>query len=325
MKKKILLIVVLVILAAFGIIYFVMSYKNTLNKKKTEEFIDNIQEIEKEEVTYVIVEINPKAILEVVNGKVISKGCLNNDCLKIFNDIEFENKEIKDVLESMYHTAKEKGIDVKNGVKVSSTNEKIETFVKDVEYVVYKKIDEIEEKKNVEQVLDNQAIKNEEKKESYQEKLLKEYQNDSDHGKLYTCDLINAEVACYVTEDFDIELSKDLDSNYDLYGLYQTSQKLERLLNKFGIQYDYKKTYNINNVTEIYISGEPYSIGSNYTSATTSIGIGIEPETKINEYKNTAIQVNKNDETYLLPITKLNLINLKYNESDLIQIDLPIF
>lgn len=325
MKKKIILIIILVLFIILGVSYFGLSYFNKNNKKKAIEFKENIQELQKEEVSYMIVEINPKAILEVVNGKVVSKGCLNHDCINIFKDIDITDKDIKSALELMYNTAKEKGIDVKDGVKVSSKSEKIEEYVKEIEYVVYKNIDEEEEKKELEQVIDNETIKNEEKKESYSEKLLNEYKNDSDHGKLYTCSLVNDEVACYVTEDFDIELSKDLDSNYNLYALYQTSQKLERMLNKFDIKYDYKKTYNINNVTQIYINNEPHSIGSNYVSATTTIGIGIETETKVNEYKNTAIQVIKNDETYLLPITKLNLINLEYNDSDLIQIDLPNF
>lgn len=323
MKKKIFLIIVFCFILILGIGCFIFFYSNQLSKKNLEEFKESIQELQKEEVSYMIVEINPKAILEIVDGKVISKGCLNSDCLNIFQDIDFIGKDIKSVIELMYNKAKEKGIDVKDGVKVSSTNEKIKEYVKEIEYVDYKTIDSKEEKQQLEQVIDNDKIKNEEKKEDYQEKLLKEYKNDSDHGELYTCSLINNEVACYITEEFDSELSKDLDSNYNLYDFYQTSQKLERVLNKFDIKYDYKKTYNINNVTEIYMNNEPYLIGSNYTSASTTIGIGIEAETKVNEYKNTAISVIKNDETYLLPITKLDLITLKYNESDLIQFDLP--
>jgi len=321
MLKKILIGIVLFIVIILVGFLLVVKIDASKSKNNLENFKNNIQEIEEKEVSYVIVEINPKAILEVVNGKVVSKGCMNNDCLTIFKEIDILNNDIKSALEKMYNTAKEKGINVENGVKVSSSNKKVEDYIKDISYVEYKNITLEEEKEEIKKVLDNNEIKEETKKDNYKEQLLKTYQNDYDHGKLYECKMIDNEVACFITEDFDKELSKDLETEFDLYGMHKTAESFERLLKKFNIKYNYKKTYTFNNVTEIYINNEVYRIGSNMISVSVTIGIDTEATEKRNEYKNTAICIAKGDKTYILPITKINLLTLEYNDSDLIEFD----
>lgn len=153
-----------------GIIVVVLLYllfnfvTNLIEDDKVNKLKDNLEEIKEKEINYVIVEINPKAILEVVNDKVVSKGCLNEDCKTIFNNIDI-NKTLKETIEAMYNVAKEKGIDVSNGVKVSSSNTKIENKVKELEYVEYTNITTSDEKGYLEQVLDNEELKNETSKE----------------------------------------------------------------------------------------------------------------------------------------------------------------
>ncbi len=314
--RKMLLIVLAVVLVL--VVSYLMYVK--ISNYKTRKLLSKIENVKKEEVNIAIVEINPSVALEVKNNKVIKKGCINDDCIKIYNSIDIINKELNKVIEILYNKAKEEGIDTKDGVKVSSTNTELEKIVKKLSYVKYKKITNEEEKKIVSKVLDNDNIKNQESKKTYNQKLLDTYKKDSDYGKLYTCDLKDNNLSCHFTEKFvKKELNEPVNAsdleyyNYVLRIATVTNAKLVRVLDKFNIKHYGSKIEGLEEyeiVSGIYINNKRHMLLGNacYDS---------------NCYNEFSISVGNTDtfDNFLmayLPLYKLNLINLEYDKKDVV-------
>ncbi len=58
----------------------------------------------------------------------------------------------------LYNRAKEKGIDVTNGVKAYSTNTNIQEKIENIEYSTYQNISKEEEKELIAEVIDDSSI-----------------------------------------------------------------------------------------------------------------------------------------------------------------------
>jgi hypothetical protein len=300
--RKILLGIVLIIFLVW-IYYFsgklIYNYRNNKLRK-------NLEKIQQEEISYVIVEINPKVLLEIKNKKVVSKGCLNEDCEEIYKDIDITSKSVEEAIELLYNTAEQKGVDVSKGVKVSSTKEEIEEETKALEYVAYTKITSEEEQEYLSLVLDNEQIKEDTK--DYNQKLLETYQKDSDYGRLYTCEIKNEKVACYIVEEavtFPIYKSE---GEYLLHmtELLKVKEKRDHVLDKFGIPYVYEDSATLT----IQIKGNTYYYYSESSYGKTDCSSGTCKDVGRITY-NDIFQMNDDQGgIYMVYFKDLNLLDI---------------
>lgn len=312
-KKKIIRRILFVILAIILLSTLILAIKNITLDMKTDKLKNEIEKVSEDKVTYVIIEINPKIILELKNNRVVKTGCLNDDCKKIYTDIDVKNKDLKSTIDLLYNTAKESNIDTSKGVSISSTDPIIEKETKELEYVNYKKINQEEEQNYISQVLDNNEIKNQVSKENYHQEILKTYQTDPNYGYLYTCNIKNSELECYITESFADRILTELTLT-NIYFFIGQNKQLMSIFDKFNISY---KTTGIEgkDFTNVSVS-EIYNEHVNYPIISKSC------------YNNNCydkyhiILYDKEDSLDLvmkiLPISKINLVNLKYDAKDAI-------
>lgn len=313
-KKKIFRKIILFTILLFLCIYGFLFIKNTINSFKSKKIYNQIEEIKKDKLSYVVVSINPKIIIELKNDKVINTGCLNNDCISTFKNSNLANKNLKSAIETLYEVAKESGIDVSN-VSVFS-KENIENKLKDLNYVKYNQIDNNEELNYINQVLDNDNIKNQLSKEDYNKKLLETYQKDSDYGKYYTC-VINDELECYLTDEFIEKFSYLLSGNTSeeevlkkiIANTLEYDPILQRILDKFNVEYKTETFFGIKGITEIKINNNYYTLRTSISTELANVGASFEIEDA--EYG-----------IIVLKLQNLNLFNSSYKKEDLIE--LPI-
>jgi len=325
-KKRIIrkiLLFVLVLVVLFGVFSFVSGLIADYKSDKLKKEINDIQK----EVSYVVIEINPKMILEIIDGNVSKSGCLNQDCQTIFQGVNVIGKSLNEVANILYNEAKDSGVDVSNGVSISSTNEKLKDEVKDISYVIYKHITNEEEKKYIDNVLDNNEIKEQHTKEAINNRLLEIYKNDNDYGKLYTCNIDNSELFCYITSEFEEILSavgtyeETLDEYYKSINYVR---KFENILEKFNIKYNSSgvEGLDISLIKSIYIGDVEYNLSGQmcYGSTTVSIdGPSSSMESCYNKIGLTIFSQGEASDLYkvVLPLSKFNLVSLNYKDSDL--------
>jgi len=322
--RKILLVILILsicVLSYFYIDTLINDYKNDRLKNK-------IQDIQ-EEITYVVIEINPKMILEFKDEKVTKIGCLNKDCQTIFNNINIDDKSIKEAVEILYEQAKNSGIDVSKGVKVSSTNEVVQDEIKELDYTVYVEINKEEEKKYLDSVLDNNEIKEQTSKEEINNKLLETYKNDPDYGKYYTCNIEGSELACYITTEFEEILSSfgTYEETWnEIYASINNVRKFESILDKFNVKYNSGgfEGLDINLVETIYARGVEYNLTGEISYGHSVVSTDGPASSVQSSYNRIGITIY-NDETEIiytitLPLSKFNLVTSDYKDSDLVTI-----
>lgn len=323
-KRKIFRKIFLGIILLVLIVVLFLFINNLITNYKTNKLKDNINKTN-EEISYVIVEINPKIVLEIINGKVSNTGCLNDDCKTIFNNINVNNKSLKDTIEILYNEAKENNIDVTNGVQVSSSSN-VREEIKDLTYVKVEIITSEEENKILSEVIDNNEIKNKLSKNEVSNNLLELYKKDKDYNKLYTCNIINNELKCYITEEFETVLTYEGETLKEIYEDFRNYQKLENLFDKFNIKYDKGKVEGIDLklINNVYVNNTKYYLftGTTYTSTTVSMtGPLTEPITS--SYNKAGIVLKKNGDFEpfryeILPFSKFDLVSKSYNEEDVV-------
>lgn len=330
--RKLLFLLLIVIVLLLGITTIKIKVKDYHTKKSLEE----INKIKETEISYVFIEINPKVLLELKGDVVINRACLNEDCLTIFDHLEIQNKNLEQAVDILYQKAKEKGMNVTNGVKVSSTNSKIEEKLPKKDYITYHKIDKEEEQKRLTEVLDNQEIVNSDHKKSYQEELLEAYKKDKDYGKIYTCSINNNDLSCYITDDFYHELGEESETIPDMISQFDKVINLMAVFDKFGIKYTttgiegaeiigYDKLV----LDKIYVNGDYRSWG-NVSIKKDSISINGGVENQSFSSAKAAISLDDYDlgeagmygyDYHVLPLNKLNLIDSSYRANDVIALD----
>lgn len=319
MKKVLKIIgVIFLLLIIGGIILIIINNSKIKNSKKdTTKFIEEINELLEEKISYVVIEINPKAVLEMINDKITNIGCLNEDCETIFN-VDINGKTLSEAVETLYETAKNKGINVSNGVNVSSTNNEIKKILENIEYVNYNEIDSEKEKILLDQVRDNENIK--ETKLNYNNKLLEFYKNDKDYDVLYACSMNNNELECHILEDF----YNSIPAQPSLLNIYEYNikhQKLMNVLDKFNIEYKTESSgvegfdlFQIIEIDQVNLNNNLYDTGICYVNSDNTVPC-------INDIVIDKI-LESGDYGYLykvIPFTKLNLVNKTYNESELLE------
>ena len=221
-----------------------------INELKANEFNKKISEIASEKIDYVFIKINPYLLLSMRNGKVHAVTCLNQDCYKIYNDLRLEEKNINESIDIIYNVSKEKGFDTSNGVKVKTTGN-IE--IEEKEYVSVERISESTKDEIISNIEDIE-IENT-SNEDYYSKLWEELKKDSDYDKLYTCDMENGELACYLTW-------KELSSEVDIFTKQKKFSEIKYVLEKFGIKTEAKSDYGISfDANFIYIDDVKFEWG----------------------------------------------------------------
>jgi len=304
-KRIVIVILLLIILVLISSPFVIINIVNNNNNKQVSEFKNNIETITKDDVSYAILEINPKVKLEIIDNKITNKECLNEDCERIFNNVDVTGKNIKEVIELFYNTSKDNGINVTMGVEVLITDEKMKEEIFSIGYAHYNYVTS----KDIKEYLNGKEIEN---VKSDNEEILKTLKKDSDYGKLFICSNDDI-ISCYITEEFE----KEMASANSMSQFFITAPKLVKLLEKFNIEYTYSDYYGFINVSEIDTLKGYYRIGTNYTKSESYIvkeGDPV-PEGKEEVFENTFLEVIPNQA--LLPFIKFDLYNKTFDEKDL--------
>ena len=322
MKKKIVfktIGILLILCLIIFLVFLIINYNNIKNsKKKTQEFIREYNEkFQNQDISYVVVEINPKAVLEVIDNKIKNIGCLNSDCQNIFN-VDINEKTLDQAIELLYNAAVNNGIDVSNGVKVSSSNNEVKSYLSNLNYVKYESINLDEVNNILKQVIDNDDIKNNTLKELNANELFEFYKKDSDYGSVYTCSVVDNNLSCYLTEEFINDLPYDI-SFANRFSYNEKHQKLMHTFDKFNIKYESKledvegmDVFKINNVEKLEINGKYYDVGCSDFSSGNVLNYH-------NIILNSTLESGDYGYSYeTLPLTKLNLVSVDYDKNDMV-------
>lgn len=329
-KKKIIrkiLLVLIIILIGLLMYLFSMNLLTKYNNDRLQEKIKRITD----EITYVVIEINPKIILELKDGKVINSGCLNDDCLTVFDNLDLKDISIKQATEKLYNRAKEKNIDVSNGVSLSSYDSNIEEEVKDLNYVQYKVIDKKQIKEEIKKVINNSEIKEQKNQNKINDDILKIYKKDKHYGNLYECKIVDGELECYITKSFAERLSDEGDSIEEIMRNISDMRSLEVIFDKFEFDYEKGGIEGLNQsiINRIAVNGTSYPLFNGYSLATVNVSISLDNnnknEEKYSEYNNFGVAIY-NSHLYLdtdfkiivLPIEKIELVSKTYRDRDLV-------
>ncbi len=160
----------------------------------TEKINKKINELNKDRSSYVFVEINPEMVFTLKNDKVEGVACLNDDCMKMYDEMKVSGLTLKESVESVYNLAKSKGFDTSKGVTVKS-NKNI--AIEELDYVLVEYVNDEEEKELLKNIKNNEDIIVENDDEDYYAKLWSELKKDSRYDKVYTCAMNEQKLECH--------------------------------------------------------------------------------------------------------------------------------
>lgn len=255
--RKILLGILIVVLSFVGYRYI----SNKIDELNIKKFRSIVEEVSKERIDYVFIEINPSFVLTIKDDKVNDVSCLNTDCLSIYNDIDIKGKNINESIDSLYNISKEKGFDTSNGVKVK-TSDSVNIESKD--YITIEHIDTAKEKELLNEVKNNENIKS--VNNDYYSQLWEELKKDEDYNVYYNCNMNNNMLECYIKDDIELNLS-NLQSYID--GSVPKLRGIARVLNKFEIETELLMELGVleRPIYFIYIDGEKFVEAAGQTIA----------------------------------------------------------
>lgn len=316
-KKKVLLIVLLIIIVPVVVFFSYRFISTKLDEAKTNEMSNAINEVNKEKVSYVFVEINPSLVMTIKEDKVENISCLNDDCMTIYDELNVKGKNINDSIDVIFNKSKEKGFDTSKGVKLSSSDT---INVEKKDYINIEYIDSSKEKELLNEVKNNEEIKNVDNS-SYYDKLLEELKKDSDYDKVYSCNMNDSkELECHFTSEF---LNKGPKLNGDKIDYNCNSEsECERLENdmtrdvintfkKFGVKAD-KDTVTIDTISYSYKmvdEGSTNNVNVLYRSVSEFVSIPQElcEDGYIAPSKNGKCEY-ENGTIYRISLDKINLV-----------------
>lgn len=259
-KKHILLKMLLGIILIILILLVISFMNNKLAEIKDKKINSAINNLVSEKTDYVFVEINPKLLLIVQDGKVNNVYCMNHDCKNFYNDIHVKNLDAVEAINQIYLLANKKGFDTSNGVKIKSTTYiPVEKY--DYDFIEIEYIKEEEKNKLLTEVLENSI--NNDKNGDYYDDLLSNLKKDDDYDKFYSCKKENNELSCgfimsSIKAGFDIESIDVLDFD----SLFSNKNDVLRILKKFNFNVT-GDIVRINNVNYNYSISFTYN-GTNY-------------------------------------------------------------
>lgn len=311
-KKKVFIIIILIVSIPLLLFFGYRFISNKIDEANTKKFSGIINEVSKERTDYVFVEINPSFVLTIRDNKVSDVACLNDDCISIYNNIDVKGKNLNDSIDNIYNTSKEKGFDTSNGVKVKTSDN---VSIKSKDYITIEYIDATKEKELLNEVKNNEEIKNV-SNDDYYSKLWEELKKDPNYDDVYTCNMNDSkELECYII--LETGINKDSDYNMDTpekYNLIQkiftnSTNKIFNTLKKFNFDV---RDYNV------YINGIEFGYVPLFTFNSTPYRNALSAK-KIDildngvcdygcaQYENGICQVN--DGVYIIPLEKVNLVN----------------
>ncbi|MDE6142281.1 MAG: hypothetical protein K2G03_06725 [Bacilli bacterium] len=236
---KILLGIVIVIILIILVCFIVSLINKNKMSKNDEKVLNAVQALEKEKVSYVFLEINPKLVITIKNDVVRDVACLNDDCMKIIDKIDVMGKKLSNSIEVIYNMAKDNGLKVDEGVLVKWDGNK-DLDLKDLKYVKTEVIDSEKQNELLKEVINNDDIKNKNEIEDYNVKLLNEYKKDNDYGKFYECTIDNKELECHIKKDLVVGYDyngNDFSKVMELFTKVSPNlEGLTRVFNKFGLK-----------------------------------------------------------------------------------------
>ena len=286
----------------------------------TKKMNNTINELSKDKVDYVFIEINPSFVLTIKENKVNDAACLNDDCVSIYNDINIKGKSIIESIDNLYNLAKEKGFDTSNGIKIKTT---IEIDIKDKDYITIEFINETTKNELLSNVKNNEEIKNI-SNDDYYARFWEELKKDKDYDKVYTCNMNNKVLECYIILDTGINQDSDYNMNSEsdferVMGLIFNSQAdIFNTLKKFGIEVKDKQAY-FNGMAYSYsphitINDVPYK-NLLYAEKMVELPQAVCDEGYVTTSDNTKCEVY--DGSYYIILSKLNLVNPILNDNNM--------
>ncbi|MBE6159131.1 MAG: hypothetical protein E7159_04840 [Firmicutes bacterium] len=321
--KKILLIILLIIVLLVVLFFGYRFIKNKIDEKNAKKYSEIVSELNKDKISYVFVEINPHLVLTIKDNKVNDIACLNDDCLSIYKDLDIKGKDLDSSIDVIYNVSKEKGFDTSNGIKLSSTDT---INIKNKENITIEYIDTTKEKELLNDVKNNETIK-EVSNEDYYTRLWNELKKDKDYGNVYTCNMNNKELECYIT----LETGINNDSDYDMIDRLQDtlSRSYTSIMNTLK-----KFNYNVDG-SKVIINGIKFGYVPLFTN---------KVEGKVTKYKNVLVAeiIDKLDNkicergyadyrdgkcevmdgTYIIALDKLNLVRSNILSDNIIELRL---
>lgn len=260
-KKKKLSIIILLIFLFIIISLLIYSFiKKSITNKNDLKINSSINEIRNEKEDYVFVEINPKLLLVVENGKVDRIYCMNHDCQNFYNDIHVKDLDAIEAINQIYILANKKGFDTSNGVKIKSTTYiPLENY--DYDYIEIEYIREDKKNQLLTEVLNYNESTN--KNSNYYDNLLSKLKQDDDYDKFYSCKNENDQLSCSfimssIKAGFDIESVDALDFD----SIFLNKNNVLRILKKFNFNVS-GDIVRINNANYNYSISFTYN-GTNY-------------------------------------------------------------
>lgn len=304
------------------------SVKNLISKK----VINDVEKIKNKEEIIAIVDINPSIALKIKNGTVIESKCLDKDCNDLLEKMNYNyndnlnNQKLSKVLNEFYEGARKYGYDTSNGITVSSSSSSVEVLLNDVKEATYKSITIAEENKTLK---DANIIFQESEltKEEYNNKLLEKLRDDPDYGKLFTCDIYDEEVKCYMI-DFMAEIMKEFGKQSllsKIAELESTIFKFRNLLKKFDVKYELNSDQTMKSIT--LGNGMTWSYADSCVTEVNNMNNEVIASFHITNCLSYGKEtIGPNNEilemkSYLLPFTKIELLTKTYDKKDIIFID----
>lgn len=267
--RKIVLGLVVIVLLIFGIRYI----NNKLDEVNSKKINKSINDLASERVDYAFIEINPYMMLRIKDNKVYDLTCLNEDCKKIYSDLDVKNKNINESIDLIYNVSKENGFDTSNGVKVKITGS-IEVNKRD--YIMVEYINETTKNEIISNIWDIKIENN--SNDDYYSKLWEELKKDKDYDDVYTCSMNGKELECYFIIDAirPSLLKLDLSAPADVLDFINKRNDISNTLKKFNINCDNGEHL------KVYIDNKKYDYVEN-------IEIGYEEVNMINIYNQTVL------------------------------------
>ena len=319
-KKKLFIIIILIVSIPLLLFFGYRFISNKIDEKNAEKYSEIVSELNKDKISYVFVEINPHLVLTIKDNKVDDIACLNDDCLSIYNNLDVKGKDLDTSIDVIYNAAEEKGFDTSNGIKLSSTDT---ISIKNKDNITIEYIDTNKEKELLNDVKNNETIK-QVNNEDYYTKLWSELKKDKDYGNVYTCNMNNKELECYIT----LETGINNDSDYDRIDRLQDTlsgsyTSIMNTLKKFNYNVDGSKAI-INGIKFGYVPLFTNNVEGKITKYKNVLVAEIidKLDNKICErgyadYRDGKCEVM--DGTYIIALDKLNLVRSNILSDNIIE------
>ncbi len=235
-KKHVIRKILLSILTLFILVFLINFISDKIKDMKAKKFGNELNELAKDRIDYVFIEINPSFVLTVKDKKINDIACLNDDCLSFYKELQVVGKNIDDGIDNIYKVTKDKGFDTSKKIKVKTTGN---IKVKKKEHIEIEYISNEKQEELLSEIKNKDNIKPDENN-SYYDKLWDKLKKDSEYDKVYSCNMNKNELECYIKKDFVITKSKlnEKDSKTQLLKKFnqikQNLKRIEVVLKKFG-------------------------------------------------------------------------------------------